>query len=79
MGVGASLVLIALGAILTFAVHVTNHTGINIHTIGVILMIVGGLGFLVSMAFWSSWGGLGGSRTTVGRTGGVVEREREYL
>jgi hypothetical protein len=59
MGIGASLVLFAIGAILRFAVTVTT-PGFNVHTIGVILMIVGGIGFLISLAFWSSWGGFGG-------------------
>jgi hypothetical protein len=74
MGIGTSLVIFAVGAILRFAVAVTT-TSFNVHSIGVILMIVGGVGFLISLAFWSSWGGFGGStgsrrRTTVsGPTG----------
>ena len=59
MGIGASLVLIALGAVLAFAVHVTGH-GFNIHTIGIILLVVGAIGVLASLIFWSSWGGVGG-------------------
>jgi uncharacterized membrane protein YedE/YeeE len=50
MGVGTSLFLIAIGAILRFAVTVTAR-GFNIHTIGLILMIVGFAGLLLS-AFW---------------------------
>jgi hypothetical protein len=65
MGIGVSLILIAVGAVLTFAVHVSS-SGFNVHTVGVILMIVGGLGALLSLMFWSSWGGVGGtSRETV--------------
>jgi len=48
MRIGTSLVLIAIGAILTFAVNVTAK-GFNINTIGVILMIVGGVGLLISL------------------------------
>jgi uncharacterized oligopeptide transporter (OPT) family protein len=48
MGIGAGIFLIALGAILTFAVHVTT-SGFNLHTIGIILMIVGALGVLVDL------------------------------
>ena len=48
MRIGTSLVLIAIGAILTFAVNVTAD-GFNINTIGVILMIVGGIGLLISL------------------------------
>jgi hypothetical protein len=59
MGVGVSILLIAAGAILTWAVDVTV-SGLSIHTIGVILLIVGILGLVLSMIFWSSWGGYGG-------------------
>jgi hypothetical protein len=59
MGTGTSIVLIAVGAILRFAVSVTT-TGFNIHTIGVILMVVGIVGLCLSIVFWSSWGGFGG-------------------
>ena len=59
MGLGTSIVLIAIGAILDFAVTVTIR-GFNVHAIGVILMIVGAVGALLSLAFWSSWGGFGG-------------------
>ncbi len=62
MGIGVSLILIAIGAVLAFAVHVTGH-GFNVHTIGVILLGVGAIGALMSMVFWSSWGGFGGSRS----------------
>ncbi|MGI8421202.1 MAG: DUF6458 family protein [Gaiellaceae bacterium] len=58
MGLGVSIFLTAVGAILAFAVnHQVN--GLNIHTIGWILMIVGVVGFVLSMIFWSSWGGPG--------------------
>jgi hypothetical protein len=59
MGLGTSIVVFAIGAVMRFAVTVST-TGFNIHTVGVILMIVGALGFLLSLAFWSSWGGFGG-------------------
>ena len=58
MGLGASLFLIALGAILTWAVE-TEVSGVDITVIGVILMIVGAIGLLLSLIFWSSWGGPG--------------------
>jgi hypothetical protein len=56
MGIGASLILIAVGAILTWAVT-AEVSGIDIQVVGVILMVVGIVGFLLSMLFWSSWGG----------------------
>jgi len=62
MGIGVSLILVAVGAVLAFAVHVTGH-GFNLHTIGIILLVVGAIGALLSMIFWSSWGGFGGSRS----------------
>ena len=66
MGLGVSIFLIAVGAILTWAVNATV-SGLELQTIGVILMVVGALGLVLSMIFWSSWGGVGGatrSRTT---------------
>jgi hypothetical protein len=58
MGLGVSIFLVAVGAILTWAVS-AEVSGLDIQVVGVILMIVGGLGFLLSMLFWSSWGGPG--------------------
>jgi hypothetical protein len=58
MGLGVSLILIAVGAILAWAVHVST-SGVNVHAIGVILLIVGLVGALLSMIFWSSWAGPG--------------------
>jgi hypothetical protein len=63
MGTGVSLILIAAGAILTWAVNATV-SGLNIHTVGIILMVVGALGLVLSLIFWSSWGGVGNSRRT---------------
>lgn len=74
MGVGTSLFLIAVGAVLDFAIHPTNTHGFDINTIGVILMLVGALGLVLSLIFWSSWGGFGGRRTTVVDDGPVVRR-----
>ena len=54
MTVGTSLFLIALGAILRFAVTVSAK-GFNIHTIGVILMIVGAVGLVLSMFWITVW------------------------
>jgi hypothetical protein len=54
MGIGVSIFLIAVGAILSFALE-TGVDGINLDTVGVILMIVGAIGLLMSMLFWSSW------------------------
>jgi len=58
MGLGVSLILIAAGAILAWAVHV-HTTGFNVNTIGYILLVVGIVGGLLSLVFWSSWAGPG--------------------
>ena len=61
MGISVSLILIAVGAILTWAVT-TTVSGIDINVVGVILMIVGAAGLILSMLFWSSWGGFHATR-----------------
>jgi hypothetical protein len=58
VGLGVGIFLTAVGAILAFAVS-TSVSGVNIHTIGWILMIVGIAGIVLSMLFWSSWAGPG--------------------
>jgi hypothetical protein len=72
MGIGGSLVLIAVGAILKWAVTVDNPDGFNINTAGVILMIVGAVGLVISVIWMLSRrktnvvheGPVGTSRTT---------------
>ena len=59
MGVSFSLLLAAAGAVLIWAVNTTS-PDFNIHTAGVILLVVGVIGFVVSLVFWTSWGGFGG-------------------
>lgn len=58
MGLGVSLLLIAVGAILVWGLQ-SDIAGISEDAIGVILMVVGAAGLLLSMMFWSSWGGPG--------------------
>jgi len=79
-----SIVMIAVGAILRFAVSVTT-TGFNLHSIGLILIILGIVSLLLSIMFWGSWGGFntgasGGyrrqRRVTQDGSGGFVEEER---
>ena len=77
MGIGLSVLLIAVGAILTWAVS-ADVSGIDLQVAGVILMVVGAFGLIASLIFWSSWGGFrnrdaaaaGGQNTT------IVERDR---
>jgi hypothetical protein len=47
--IGASLFLIAVGAILKFAVHGHHIAGVNLNIVGIILMIIGGLGVLFEL------------------------------
>lgn len=58
MGVGVSLILVAAGAILVWGVT-GSVGGVNEDAIGWILMIVGAVGLVISMVFWSSWAGPG--------------------
>jgi hypothetical protein len=61
LGLGASLFLIAGGAILVWGVNATV-AGLNVDAIGVILIVIGIIGLILSLIFWSSWGGYGGAR-----------------
>jgi len=79
MGLGLSIFLIAVGAILAWAVSVDTN-GIDLNMVGVILMIVGILGLLLSFVFWSTWGGFGGwRRETVYREGGDPYYDRRPM
>jgi hypothetical protein len=71
MGIGVGLILVAAGAILAWAVDV-NTSGFNLHTIGYILLVVGIIGILLSLVFWSSWAGPG----YFSRDGGTGRRRR---
>lgn len=55
MGFGASIVLIALGAILNYAVTF-RITGLDLHVVGLILMVAGAAGLIVSLLFWAGEG-----------------------
>ena len=68
MGIGASIFLIAVGAILAFAVH-ADVSGLDIAVVGYILMIVGVIGLIMTAFIW------GPRRTT---RGDVVEERRVY-
>ena len=51
---GLSLFLLAIGAILAFAVGGTA-AGVSLYTVGIILLIVGAIGIVMSMLFLTSW------------------------
>jgi hypothetical protein len=77
VGLVISLIVIAVGAILAFAV--TNQpSGVDIDVVGWILMIVGLVGLLLTLAFWSSWWGPGYWRRTRYAEGDPHARRRAY-
>ena len=69
MGISFSLLLIAAGAILAWAVN-AEVSGVDIQVVGAILLIVGIVGLVLSFVFWSSWGGFGGPREAASGQGG---------
>jgi hypothetical protein len=71
MEYGTSILLIAVGAILKFAVT-TSVSGISLQTVGVILMLVGALGLVLSMVSLATW-----RRDRLGRPDVVVAPERD--
>ena len=75
MGISLSILLIAVGAILAWAVD-AEVSGIDLQVAGIILVIVGAIGFVASLIFWSSWGGFGGRDSGGGQNTTVVERDR---
>ena len=72
MSIGTSILLLVAGAILRFAVSVTT-TGFNLHTIGVILMIAGAVGIVLSLMWVYVWSNR--QREVVERPPVVRERE----
>ena len=70
MGIGTSLFLLAVGAILYFAVN-ADISGLEISTIGLILMVVGVIGLLISLFYANLF-----TRDRTAAGGAVVERER---
>jgi uncharacterized membrane protein YqjE len=71
VGIGASLFLIAAGAILAWAVDFES-SGIDLNTVGVILLVVGIIGLVLSLLFWASF-------SPFRRTERTVVRDREVL
>ncbi len=80
-GLVASIVAFAVGAVLDFAVTVDpDQHGFNIHTVGVILMIVGAVGAVLSLIAFFAGSGPRRHRTTIddGR-GTVVRRDDTFI
>ena len=77
MGIVISLLMFTAGAIMRYAVTVQGH-GFDMHTAGVILMLVGAVGVVLSAVNWATWGGFGNrAPTTVVGTHDTVIRETE--
>ena len=74
MGIGVGIFLIAVGAVLAFAVHASLN-GIDIQTVGVILMIVGALGVVVDLVIFAPRRRTVVDDVPAGRTTRVVDRE----
>ncbi len=68
MQLGTSIFLIAVGAVLKYAVS-ADVSGVSLETVGVILMVVGVLGLLLTILMMTIWADRAGGR------GGVVQRE----
>lgn len=67
MTIGVSLLLVAAGAILIWGVT-GEASGLDVDAIGVILIVVGIIGFVLSLVFWDRWG-----------WGGPVRRRTAYV
>jgi hypothetical protein len=77
MGIIISLVLIAFGAILTWAVN-TEGGSVDPQVVGVILMIVGFVVFLISLVLWRTWWGPGFWGPWADEAGAPAVRRRVY-
>jgi hypothetical protein len=56
VGLPVSLILIAVGAILAFAVHQSSDATVNVHVVGWVLLAVGVVGLLLALLWWERWG-----------------------
>jgi hypothetical protein len=77
MGIGGSIFLIALGAILAFAVN-ADISGLDINVVGYVLMLAGLAGLIITIWFWQSRRRpVAGPPTTTNYDGQVVDEYRE--
>jgi uncharacterized membrane protein YedE/YeeE len=74
MGIGTSIFLIAAGAILRYAIN-ESPDAIDLQTVGLILMVVGVIGLLISLLYMTMWSR---GRTTAPPPDRPVARDREY-
>jgi hypothetical protein len=80
-GLATSIVLFAVGAILDYAVRIQS-TAVNWHTVGLILMIVGAVGFVIALGLTLSFSSRGtyhrSRRVTQDANGTVVDERGTY-
>lgn len=77
MTIGSSILLLVVGAILRFAVSVST-SGFNLHTIGVILMIAGAVGLVLSLLWMAVWSDRRRESRVVEQPEEVVRRREQY-
>jgi hypothetical protein len=65
VGIGISIFLVAVGAVMTFALDANSSNGFDLDTIGIILMIVGAVGLLASLTIFGAWSGRRGGDVVV--------------
>jgi hypothetical protein len=77
MGLFVSLILIAVGAILAWAVHPASSGSVDVNTVGYILLVIGIVGLILDLLMWESWGPrlMRSNRRTVVADGGPAYRE----
>jgi hypothetical protein len=82
MGTGTCIALIAIGAILRFAIAAGSPHGLNVHVVGVVLMLAGLLGLVLSLLVWGPLNPARRRRNSLGGYDGgpppVVEERRVY-
>jgi hypothetical protein len=81
VGLPVSLILIAVGAILAFAVHQDPNPSVDIDVVGWVLMLVGLAGLLLSLFWWERFGpGAWGRQRRAGPyPGGAYPRRRTVV
>jgi len=79
MGIVLSLILMGVGAILTWGVN-SSGGSVDVDVVGIVLMVVGFILFVLSLILWNSWWGPGfwGAAPGPDPYGGSVVRRRAY-
>ena len=56
MGLFVSLIIVAVGAILAWAVHPASSGSVDVNTVGYILLVIGLVGLVLDLLLWEAWG-----------------------